>query len=626
MDPRRAQSQFFSPQNEQMLVTMVQGDFQKRMSTKLTEMQETRLERTITHYMEEVWEQNGPMPIQNLNREVVTVTINDFNSYLRRGQEAPTMAVAVQQVVNMPQRPSYSEMEHPQLMLDTGDRFEQLQKERTRSDKVQPRIPDFRLALEDSNIPSPLEQFELAKRMREDEALRSIPKVPVSLTQENIMPITMDPNGNPTITLAGTIDAKPNLQQDYIIKQDSVVSYKEVENNLFIWSADRDWVNNVSQTRYNFTVNFDVGNNRQGFGLGTAATKKFKNIVRTELVKVIVPCEGLDVVMQNNAVVAATQTLDPVTSVQVNALSFPYVTLRIPELDGNNYGTDNSLDNAFGVIQYDANWNTDNNLTDGRGFLAMIPKFMKCQKVYQPTPLSTLTKLTFYLQRPTGGYLSDISDSFRVCQVLACSQAGLITTGGTLSGQNKYVGAQLNDQYNATFSNGNPLYYIIRTYEAFNRFTVTKGDRIQLKGIDLSALPTANGTAGQDLLHWLQNTDGVLVVDIGWYTGLSTSTSPSNRAGAFTAGLNAAGYANFIVVQAPLKPPFGFNATAATPYIAPVIPFGGILAANTSLATALSAVTVTTGRLINLSHQTQIVLRVITRELDPTMRVRPDNM
>ena len=625
MDPRRAQSQFFSPQNEQMLVTMVQGDFQKRMSTKLTEMQETRLERTITHYMEEVWEQNGPMPIQNLNREVVTVTINDFNSYLRRGQEAPTMAVAVQQVVNMPQRPSYSEMEHPQLMLDTGDRFEQLQKERTRSDKVQPRIPDFRLALEDSNIPSPLEQFELAKRMREDEALRSIPKAPVSLTQENIMPITMDPNGNPTITLAGTIDAKPNLQQDYIIKQDSVVSYKEVENNLFIWSADRDWVNNVSQTRYNFTVNFDVGNNRQGFGLGTAATKKFKNIVRIELVKVIVPCEGLDVVMQNNAVVAAPQTLDPVTSVQVNALSFPYVTLRIPELDGNNYGTDNSLDNAFGVIQYDANWNTDNNLTDGRGFLAMIPKFMKCQKVYQPTPLSTLTKLTFYLQRPTGGYLSDISDSFRVCQVLACSQAGLITTSAVLSNQNKYVGAKLNDQYDTTFSNGNPLYYIIRTYEAFNRFTVTKGDRIQLKGIDLSALPAVNGTAGQDLLHWLQNTDGVLVVDIGWYTGLATSTKTAT-AGTFAPGLNAAGYANFIVVQAPLKPPYGSGAMTTAPYIAPVIPFGGTLAANTSLATALSDITVTTGRLINLSHQTQIVLRVITRELDPTMRVRPDNM
>ena len=625
MDTRRLQSQFFSPQNEQMLVTMVQNDFKKRMSGQLSEKQETRLERTITHYMEEVWEQNGPMPIQNLNREVLSVTINDFNSYLRRGQEAPSMANAVQQVVNMPQRPSYSEMEQPQLMLDTGDRFEQLQKERTRSDKVQPRIPDFRIALEDANAPSPLEQFEYAKRMREDEALRSVPKPPANLVQESLMPITMDPNGNATITLAGTIDNKPNLQQDYIIKQDSVVSYKEVEENLFVWSADRDWLNNPLQTRYNFTVNFDVGNNRQGFGLGTAATKKFKNIVRIELVKVIVPCEGLDVVMQNDAVIASPQTLVPNTSVQVNALSFPYVTLRIPELDGNNYGTDNSLDNAFGVIQYDANWNTDNNLTDGRGFLAMIPKFMKCQKVYQPTPLSTLTKLTFYLQRPTGGYLSDISDSFRVCQVLACTQAGLITSGAALSNQNKYIGAKLNDQYDTTFSNGNALYYIVRTYEAFNRFTITKGDRIQLKGIDLSALPSVNGTAGQDLLSWLQRADGVLVVDIGWYTGLSTSTK-TTTGGAFTAGLNAAGYANFIVVQAPLKPPFGFSATSATPYIAPVVPFGGTLAANASLATALSDVTVTTGRLINLSHQTQIVLRVITRELDPTMRVRPDNM
>ena len=78
-------------------------------------------------------------------------------------------------------------------------------------------------------------------------------------------------------------------------------------------------------------------------------------------------------------------------------------SLRIPELDTNNYGSDNFLDNAFGILQYDANWNSDNtNLTDSRGWLAMIPKHLKCQKVYQPTPLSTLTKLTFQFLRPSG--------------------------------------------------------------------------------------------------------------------------------------------------------------------------------------------------------------------------------
>jgi len=635
MEARRLQGQFFSAQNEQALVTMVTNDFQQRLGRALSDKQETRLERTVTHYMEEVWESNGPMPIQNLNREVITATIGDFTTYLRRSSDQPTMSVAVQQVVNMPQRPVYQEMEKAPLMLDTGDRFEQIQKERNTSANKPPRVPDFRVSLDDSSGPSPLEQYEAAKKAREEEAQR-VGQGPGPLgpngSQDKeprftmIVPPPTDPNVNPTISLAGTFDVKPNLQQDILIKQESIVSYKEIEENLFVWSADRDWLNNSTQSRYNFTINFDVANNRQGFGLGAAATKKFKNIVRIELVKVILPTEGLEPVMQNTATLASPQTLVSDTTVQINALSFPYVTLRIPELDGNNYGSDNSLDNAFGVIQYDANWNTDNtNLSDSRGYLAMIPKFMKCQKSYHPTPLATLTKLSFQIQRPTGGFLSDISDSFRVCQVLACSQAGLIVTGSTLSGQNKYIGAQLNDQYNATFSNGNPLYYIIRTYEAFSRFSVSKGDRIQLRGIDLSALPSGNGAAGQDLLSFLHGPDGVLVVDIGWYTGTSANKTGSTG-GAFTNGLNAAGYANFIIVQAPLKTPIGAGATTATPYIAPVIPFGGSLAANVSLATALSAVTITSGRLINLSHQVQVVLRIITREMDGTARIRPDNM
>jgi hypothetical protein len=131
-----------------------------------------------------------------------------------------------------------------------------------------------------------------------------------------------------------------------------------------------------------------------------------------------------------------TGSLTTTSSTAINALSFPYVTLRIPELDGNNYGSDNSLDNAFGIVQYDANWNTDNNLTDGRGFLAMIPKFLKCQKSYHPTPLSTLTKLTFQIQRPTGGFLSDISDSFRVCSVCTSVLFNPVTTSSKYSGTN----------------------------------------------------------------------------------------------------------------------------------------------------------------------------------------------
>lgn len=85
------------------------------------------------------------------------------------------------------------------------------------------------------------------------------------------------------------------------------------------------------------------------------------------------PTEGLDNLTQRAAG-------NYINTAKLNALNYPYVILRIPELDVNNYGTDDNLNNAFAILQYDANWYSDTtNLNDG--YLAMIPKFMKCQKV-----------------------------------------------------------------------------------------------------------------------------------------------------------------------------------------------------------------------------------------------------
>jgi hypothetical protein len=627
---RRIQTQFFSSANEELLTSTVLNDFRQRTGGKLSEKQETRLERTITHYMDEVWESNGAIPLPQLNREVIGATVNDFTTYLRRSQDEPTMAMAVNQVVNMPQRPSYQEMETPrlQLTMDTGDRFDQIQKERTMTQQKPPKVPDFRISLEESTL-SPLEQFEAAKKVREAEASlvgmasrsqdytgqASRSQDYTGQSQANKAPIFIaDPNQNPTISLAGTFENKQNLPQDILIKQESVVSYKEVEDNLFIWSADRDWVNNTSQSRYNFTINFDTANNRQGFGIGAAVTKKFKNIVRIELIKVILPVEGLENVMNVASFTNGSFALTTNTATQINALSFPYLTLRIPELDGNNYGSDNYLDNAFGIIQYDANWNTDNstNIPDGRGYIAMIPKFLKCQKVYQPTPLATLNKLTFNIQRPTGGFLSDISDSFRVYGIYPDVKFAATTVTGC-----KYAGTNLTDTGSGA---GNSLFYLIRTYECFSRFTFTKGDRLLFKGLDTTVVTgSPNPTALADLVSWVQDPNGHVLVDIAFCTGTDSGT--------LIDGYNAAGFANVLIIQAP------FNNTASNalafataPYIPPVKPFGGTTANNKTLENPLNTAVFLKGRVLNLSHQTHLVLRVITRELDPTSRVRPDNM
>ena len=600
-------TQFFSEQNELSLFTNAAQEIQQRQGIQINERQQNRLGKTLEHFMKEVWDVNGPMPIQQLNREVLNASMKDFSGYLRRESAAPSLSaserivsdpvnqprmemasqrLAIQQGLPVQPRPTFES----NLLMDTGSRFEQLQNDRIPSSSARPTVPDFQITLSSSgDEPSAVSLFESAKKAREAEASRT--KAITGTSESDAKPLVRfmsqpsslnDPQSNPTLAQPlVTIAPMPrsSLPQDFIIKQDDIINYRDTEYNLFLYSADRDWYNNTRENRYTFTVNFDVGNNKQGFNFSPSATKKFKNISRIELVKAIVPTEGIENLI--------TRVSGPAfnSSTRINILTYPYIVVRIPELDGNNYGTDNNLDNAFGVLQYDANWTSDaTNLTDG--FLAMIPKFMKCQKVYQPTPLATLTKLTIELQKPDGTSISDVSDTLFISNIRFSTN---VTT--TLYDTTDYI--------------------FLKTTTYFNQWAFTEGNRIQIQGISTSNA-VGSTPAFASMVDYLQQSGGVQLIAIG-YTGDSGSTDPYT----ITDGANSAGYANILIFRNPhVDPTTGSTA---------VLPYGG-QANNDALATSLKAETFTLAKCINLTHQTNVVLRIITRELDPAARVRPDNL
>ena len=140
-----------------------------------------------------------------------------------------------------------------------------------------------------------------------------------------------------------------------------------------------------------------------------------------------------------------------------------------------------------------------------------------------------------------------------------------------------------------------------------------QGDRIQLKNLAFTSTFTGNATAAQDFISYLTKSDGLLVVNIGYYNTGTTS---------FITGTNSVGYANYIIVDARYNDP--------TKGYTSVSPFGGI-ASDTFAGTLLTGAVpksgiISSGRLINLSHQTQVVFRVITRDMDAATRLRPDNL
>lgn len=226
----------------------------------------------------------------------------------------------------------------------------------------------------------------------------------------------------------------------------------------------------------------------------------------------------------------------------------------------------------------------------------MIPKFLKCQKVYSPTPLSTMRKLSITIQRPDGCTVSDTQDTQDVVGILSSYWLGPSGSSGWTVTATDY-------------EDTTGTYLWINTGNWFSRFEVNQGDRIQMKNIVFPNAYAGNAGARDDLIGFLTRPEGHLVVQIAYQSGAT----------AVTDGPNSVGYANYIIIRSKMNDP----AKGST---SPDV-FGRLTSGdNLTFLNTLSNTANPVGRLINLSHQTTLVFRVITRDLDPTTRLRPDNM
>ena len=631
--PSATKEQFFSERNEQMLDRLLYDHVQRRSGVNLDDRQKQRLVKTVKHYMGEVYRVNASQNIQYLNKETLAAVLPDYTAYLDRGREVETSEKTEVEIVTS----------SDPLRQDVGTRFALMQDSRNTAKATPPAPPDFRIPLEEDNSSSAASLFEQAKKQREAEAARTALAVQEQIRpreagamakprvlENEITAMTVPPDmralfgmqsqgrspyspdqsslaqANPTISVPTVRADRPVLPQDFLQKEEDTLNYKENEYNLFCYSADRDWTVNTGESRYNFSVLFNPGNvtTNNGVRANTSTQVKFRNIVRIELVKALVPVEGIDVLIDKGYTgsTAFNQTI-----VNTNVLSFPYLMVRVPELDTNSVGTNQNIDSAFGLIQYDANWITDNtNVVQRGGFLGMIPKFMKCQKTYYPTPLATLQKLSIQLQRPDGSLVSPLLDTLDISGFVL-SNSIATTTAPTV-----YPIPNTGTVYAKNGAGGGLSQFIwIQTSSWFNTFMFNQGDRIQLKNLAFTSTFTGNATAAQDFISYLTRTDGLLVVNIGYYSG-----------SAYITGTNSVGYANYIIVDARYNDP--------TKGYTSVSPFGGI-ASDTFAGTLLSGAVpanniISSGRLINLSHQTQLVFRVITRDMDAASRLRPDNL
>jgi hypothetical protein len=653
----------FSEKNYNTLETVLVQDFQQRNGAPLTDQQVDRLSKTLNHYMNEVYRKQGEKPIQALNKDILTACAKDFSQYLQR-KELTNKSSAVKNVMDnslfeeTSQR--FERLTHernevkalpppmPDFRIDfnedgppAAEIFERAKKQREmealRSAQqanemikaeagLQSRISAdsmFRTQQDSQNRNS-----ELALFQRQQQSLQR-PSTIMDTTLA-IMPdrrdMLMAPIGsfdsmtgsppprdlgqaNSNVTIVQPQVATPvtnNLPQNYVQREDKIVSYREIENNLFIYSADRDWLRNNKENRYSFTVNFDPAANGQSFGPSLSSQQKFKNIVRIELVKCIMAGESLDVTVKRTTNGSAYTTN---TDYMDNILNLPYVIVRVAELENNNYGTDNFLDRSFGVLQYDAQWLSDTDQADcTKGYLAMIPKFLKCQKEYYPTPLSTLQKMTIDILRPNGELLSTSPDTFDILGILgaAAAPAGAVSFPFNVD----LTGSSFNVfQPPAPVANDNPGNFFIFTNKYFSKYEVCVYDRIRISGYTYSEDALNDSTYGnalRDFCNWINRPEGHIVIGTA-YTNSNTT---------IVDGTNSVGYSNVLIIE----PRFQDPSTGSIM----INPFGQRSDFSTVL-TNFGFSLQSPCRLIDLNKQLNLVFRVITREMDSLPQIRPDN-
>jgi hypothetical protein len=417
--------------------------------------------------------------------------------------------------------------------------------------------------------------------------------------------------------------------QDYIIPQEDVVKYRETEYNVFITSSDRNWLLNNSENRYNFSVIFNTGNTTGALGYNSAVQQRFRNIQRIEFVKAIVPIESLTALVR---VTADTPTYD--TSRVVNIFSLPFAGVRIAELNNNSFSTNPEEDNTFAIVQYDTTWSSDLYVpqsylpagsagngavpADKTGYTGFIPKFLKTQRVYTPTPLATLNKLSIRMERHNTELISPDPDVFFINRIQLSDLLTNFGGTGTTTDNTNYSSATATDAENP--------YIFIKTTNYFLFSAISEGDNINIQGCTVTPSSTLTASGAVDFTNYINQKSGLYVVATG-YIAVSGGNSTINL------GRNNAGYCNVIIVRNRFDNPATTGGT--TRNLGPSY-FGGFLSeeedATSGSTTGLTyilneAATVQTGcALINMSRQTNFVLRIITRDMDSTSNIRPDNV
>src|SRR3989344_1110862 len=384
---------------------------------------------------------------------------------------------------------------------------------------------------------------------------------------------------------------KEKLQQKIQdLQQSTQPKYIEKVHYVCVNSFDRDWINS-SENRYSYQVKF----NQNSTYTGASINNIYRNIISVEPVIAILPLD------------AHIEAFD--SRLYFNISKYPYLLLRIDELDGVFRGTNNSTDKAFSTLIYDKMYFTEV-LSSGystspasggivnsspalsfsnefrRGYIKYNPAYFEKKKFYN-NPLASLTKMTISITDHRGYTFNTFSD---VLSVSAIALTAVLGGAGGLTATDFEISPAGAGFPRTNYNTEKMLKITTTTYFSNRLFRI--GDRIVIQNYSITG-----GTNSTQFTAFINRPEGHIIINLDVEQVSAGATNNTNNKGYFNALY--------------ISPPGSINTASgnSTGYYE----FDGTTASYTNC------------KLINTELQTNIMFRIVTRDADTSNSTIPIN-
>lgn len=377
-----------------------------------------------------------------------------------------------------------------------------------------------------------------------------------------------------------------NKHQETMInlQRDTQPKYIEKVHYINVNSVDRLWEDN-SENRYNFKVFFNQNSTFEGASI----SYQYKNIVSVELVSAILPMD------------TAIHSFD--TRIYGGIMKYPYLLLRIEELDNVFKGTNNWSDRAFSTLLFDKVFYTNTLSTDYisgtatsivnstpktsfypeylRGFMKFNPAYFEKKKFYN-NPLANLSRMSISITDPRGNFINTQNDVLSLSNIAFTSNLNVISSSLEISVSNAFP-----------YANQSNFQMIqITSSSTFSNRLFRIGDRILIKNYQSNiSLATNNSTFNS----FINRTEGHNIINLDMEDNTANGGNKS------------------FIKNIYISPPGSYDSTSNT--------VSGYY--NSSTVNLTGA---TFGSLINIDLQSHLLFRIVTRDPDTSNVLKPINV